>query len=215
VLIVTPIKLYGDGIAHFLRSSGAVEVVGTAADSRTTIELAIALNPNVILFDMALENSRHAARALRVAIPCVAIVALAVPESEGYVLDCAEAGICGYVPREGSLDGVLQAVIRAANGEAACSPRIAGSLFRRVHALAAADIDAGAAPTLATSVLTARQAEVIALIDDGLSNKQIARTLCIEVPTVKNHVHAILEKLGARTRGEAAAAARRLPSGSR
>ena len=50
---------------------------------------------------------------------------------------------------------------------------------------------------------------MVALIDDGLSNKQIARELCIEVPTVKNHVHSILEKLGARSRGEAAARARR------
>jgi DNA-binding NarL/FixJ family response regulator len=213
VLIITPIKLYSDGIAHFLRASQAVEVLGTAADGMKTIALAVALGPDVILLDMALEDSRETSRALRAALPRTAIVALAVPESAGYVLDCAEAGISGYVPREGSLEELLKAVIRAANGEAVCSPPIAGSLFRRVAALAAMEPAVAAVPPL--PVLTARQAEIVALIDDGRSNKQIARALCIEVATVKNHVHAILEKLGARTRGEAAATARRLGAAGR
>jgi DNA-binding NarL/FixJ family response regulator len=215
VLIVTPIKLYRDGIAHFLRVSDAIDVVGTAGESMTTISLALAHGPDVILLDMALENSRETARGLHAALPGTAIVALAVPESEGWVMGCAEAGICGYVPREGSLEELLNTVICAANGEAMCSPRITASLFRRVAALAAAEAVAPVAATVSGPVLTARQAEVVALIDEGLSNKQIARRLCIELPTVKNHVHAILEKLGARTRGEAAAAARRLVAGGR
>lgn len=215
VFIVTPIRLYRDGIAHFLRSSGKVDVLGTAEESATTIRLAIELLPDVILLDMALEDSRQTARTLRADVPSAAIVALAVPESEGHVLGCAEAGISGYVPREGSLDELLEAVIRAVNGEAVCSPQIAGSLFRRIAALSGAeDGDPPAAGVRAR--LTAREAEVVALIDDGLSNKQIARELCIELPTVKNHVHSILEKLGASSRGEAAARARRpTPAGRR
>jgi two-component system nitrate/nitrite response regulator NarL len=215
VLIITPIRLYSDGIAHFLRASPAVDVLGTAAQGMTTIELAVRLGPDVILLDMALEDSRETSRALRAALPRTAIVALAVPESAGYVLGCAEAGISGYVPREGSLEELLTAVIRAANGEAVCSPPIVGSLFRRVAALAAMEPPVPVVPAPPVPALTARQAEIVALIDDGLSNKQIARTLCIELPTVKNHVHAILEKLGARTRGEAAATARRLAAAGR
>jgi DNA-binding NarL/FixJ family response regulator len=213
VLISTPIKLYSDGIAHFLRSSQAVDVLDTAAEGMTTIERAVALSPDVILLDMALEDSLQTSRTLSAALPRTAIVALAVPESAGYVLDCAEAGICGYVPREGSLEELLRTVIRAANGEAVCSPPIAGSLFRRVAALAATGPKASTVPP--APVLTARQTEIVALISDGLSNKQIARELCIEVPTVKNHVHAILEKLGAHTRGEAAATARRIAASAR
>lgn len=209
VLVVTPIRLYRDGIAHFLRASKAVGVLGTAGEREATLDLAVALRPDVILLDMTLEHSREAARALWAALPEAAIVALAVPESEGFVVGCAEAGICGYVSREGTLDELLSTVLRAANGEATCSPQIAAGLFRRVAALAANDT-AAAASAPAPCTLTARQAEIVALIDDGLSNKQIARELCIEVPTVKNHVHAILEKLGARTRGEAAAMARRV-----
>ena len=207
VFIVTAIRLYRDGIAHFLRSSGKVEVLGTAEESFTTVRMVVELLPDVILLDMALEDSRRTARTLRSAVPGAAIVALAVPESEGHVLDCAEAGIAGYVPREGSLDELLATVLLAICGEARCSPQIAGGLFRRIAALAGADRPEPQASD-ARARLTAREAEVVALIDDGLSNKQIARELCIELATVKNHVHSILEKLGASSRGEAAARAR-------
>jgi DNA-binding NarL/FixJ family response regulator len=210
VFIVTPIKLYRDGIAHYLRGADHVEVLGAAAEGTTTIRLALELAPDVVLLDMALENSRATARALREALPDTRIVALAVPESEGHVLDCVEAGIAGYLARDGSLEELLATVRRAVNGEAVCSPRIAASLFRRIAALASSE----PTPTAAAK-LTAREREVVALIDEGLSNKQIGRRLCIELPTVKNHVHSILDKLGAQSRTEAAALARRAPAGSR
>ena len=207
VFVVTPIRLYRDGIAHYLRSSGKVDVLGAAEESVTTIRLAVELRPDVILLDMALSDSRETARTLAAVVPAAAIVALAVPDSEGHVIDCAEAGIAGYVPRDGTLEELLASVLRARNGEALCSPKVAGGLFRRVAALARAETEP--APEAPGRALTAREAEVVALIDDGLSNKQIARELCIELPTVKNHVHSILEKLGASSRGEAAARARR------
>jgi two-component system, NarL family, nitrate/nitrite response regulator NarL len=211
IFIVTPIRLYRDGLAHFLRASAGVAVLATVDESATAVAMATDLVPDVILLDMALEDSRETARELRSAVPSAAIVALAVPDSEGYVVDCAEAGISAYVPREGSLDELLATILRAASGEATCSPRVAGELFRRIAALSASGADRGPATRAddaPSAPLTVREAEVIALIDDGMSNKQIARALCIEVPTVKNHVHSILEKLGARSRGEAAALAR-------
>ena len=86
-------------------------------------------------------------------------------------------------------------------------------LFRRVAALARSDTH----PTVPQPIarLTARELEVLALIERGLSNKQIARQLCISLPTVKNHVHSILEKFGAGSRGEAAARVRSRVVGAR
>ena len=209
LLIVTPIKLYRDGIAHFLGSSNEVCVLGTADESTDTVSLARELVPNVILLDMALDDSRAMARAMRAAVPQAMIVALAIPESEGYVVSCAEAGISAYVPRDGSLDELLSTILRAADGEAVCPPQIAGGLFRRVATLAS-QREPPPPAVRPVARLTAREAEVMALIDDGLSNQQIARRLCIEVPTVKNHVHSILDKLGASSRSEAAARARKV-----
>jgi two-component system nitrate/nitrite response regulator NarL len=209
LLIVTPIKLYRDGIAHFLRSSQQVKVLGTADESSETVRLARELVPDVVLLDMAMEDSRATARAMRAAVPQATIVALAIPESEGYVLSCAEAGISAYVPRDGSLDELLGTILRAADGEAVISPVIAGGLLRRVAALSS-QREPPPPEKRPAARLTAREAEVIALIDDGLSNQQIAHRLCIELPTVKNHVHSILDKLGASSRSEAAARARKL-----
>jgi two-component system nitrate/nitrite response regulator NarL len=208
VFIVTPIKLYRDGIAHFLRASEDVVVLGTAEEGSETVRLVRELLPDVILLDMALEDSHATARAMRATLPHASVVAVAVPETERHVVRCAEAGICAYVPRDASLDELLATVLRAADGEAVCSPRIAGSLFRRIAALASLH-DGGTTPAPSTP-LTSRETQVMALIADGLSNQQIADRLCIEIATVKNHVHSILDKLGARSRTEAAARARNL-----
>jgi DNA-binding NarL/FixJ family response regulator len=212
VFIVTPIKLYRDGIAHFLQSSSELVVLGTAEESATTIRRARELLPDVILLDMALDESRATARALRAALPHTALVALAVPESEADILGCAEAGISAYVPLEGSLQELLATVRDAVRGEARCSPRIAASLIRRIAALSSRESEP-ATSAQATGRLTAREREVLVLIEDGLSNKQIARRLYIELSTVKNHVHSILEKLGATSRSDAAARVRRIGSG--
>ena len=208
VFIVTPIKLYRDGIAHFLSSSDDVVVLGAAQEGSETIRLVRELVPDVILLDMALEDSHATARAMRATLPQVSIVAVAVPESERYVVRCAEAGICAYVARDASLDELLATVLRAANGEAVCSPRVVGELFRRIAALSS--LHRAPATVAPSTPLTSRETQVMALIADGLSNQQIACRLCIEIPTVKNHVHSILDKLGARSRTEAAARARHL-----
>jgi DNA-binding NarL/FixJ family response regulator len=113
------------------------------------------------------------------------------------------------VAREGSVHDLVDAVERAARGELQCSPQVAGTLIRRLAWRAAA----GA--TLIPSPLTARESEIVRLIDEGLSNKEIAVRLGIEVATVKNHVHNLLEKLRVRRRSEAAARLRVLPAGGR
>jgi DNA-binding NarL/FixJ family response regulator len=127
-------------------------------------------------------------------------VALALPEAEADVIACAEAGASGYVPREGTLDDVEAVIESVARGEALCSPRIAATLLRRIAATAAER-----QPAPSEMRLTSREMEIIDLIDEGLSNKEIAQRLCIAVPTVKNHVHSILDKLHVHRRAEAVA----------
>ena len=106
------------------------------------------------------------------------------------VIVCAEAGAGGYLPDEASLDDLLKSVRAVASGEAICSPRVAGLLFCRVSEAAR---DSEARRTRNTPKTTLREREIIALIDGGLSNKEIAVKLRIETQTVKNHVHNILE----------------------
>jgi DNA-binding NarL/FixJ family response regulator len=131
------------------------------------------------------------------ALPDLKVVALAVQDAERDVVRCVEAGACGFVTRDASVDDLVAAVESAACGEAICSPRIAGSLVRRLATLAAQN-----QPTPAWFRLTRRELEIVRLMGDGLSNKEIASRLQIELPTVKNHVHNVFEKLDVHRRSE-------------
>jgi two-component system, NarL family, nitrate/nitrite response regulator NarL len=202
-LVVADIRLYRDGLADLLARESDIDVVGRAGAGDEASGLASHEVPDVIVLDMAMLESTTMARRLRRACPQTKIVALAVPETEPHVLACAEAGAVAYVAREASISDLASAVRGAQVGEATASPRMTAALLRRVAALSAAD--ARRAPVHA---LTARELEIVGLIDRGLSNKQIACELSVEVTTVKNHVHRILEKLGANGRAQAAAQAR-------
>jgi two-component system, NarL family, nitrate/nitrite response regulator NarL len=197
IAIVVDIRLYREGLAQALAREG-IEVVATAADGSAGVACVASAQPDIALLDMAMLDSISTVRTLVAQAPQVRVVALGVPETDGHVLACIEAGVAGYVPRDGSLETLVDILMGVDRGEVLCSPRIIGSLFRRVAELAAQ-------PQPPLERLTVRELEILELIDQGLTNKEIARRLCIELSTVKNHVHNILEKLQVRRRADAAA----------
>jgi two-component system, NarL family, nitrate/nitrite response regulator NarL len=201
VLVVSAIRLYREGLAASLARDGRFDVAGTAADADECLDAVRALGPDVVLLDLTIADALAAVRA--VAGSDTRLIALGVREVEADVVDAAEAGVSGYVGRDASLQELVDAVVCTARGESPCPPQITALLIGRIASAAR-----GPAPDLA-SKLTPREAEIVGLIDEGLSNKQIAGRLSIEPTTVKNHVHNILEKLDVTRRGEAAAALRR------
>jgi two-component system nitrate/nitrite response regulator NarL len=197
VLIASHIRLYREGLERVLRESPQIGLVGTAGSAAEAIEAVRKLSPDVLVIDMAIPEAFSAARQV-VRIPGnTRIVALGMPEEESQVLSCAQIGITGYVTREGSVSDVVAAIEAAARGEVHCSPKIAGSLFRRVAALSR-----GRTVSDPVEVLTTRERQILKLLQQGMSNKMISRALGIELPTVKNHVHSILAKLGIHRRAE-------------
>src|SRR5439155_3862772 len=128
------------------------------------------------------------------------IVAFAVVETDAEILACAEAGVSAWVPREGSIDDLVATIESVERDELHCPPKLASTLFRRLASLTRRLPQRSPADGL-----TAREREILALIDRGLSNKEIAVRLSVEVTTVKNHVHNILDKLQVSRRNEAAA----------
>jgi DNA-binding NarL/FixJ family response regulator len=203
VLIAAEIRLYREGLADMLRQEPGVEIVGTASGADEAVRTLRALSPDVVLVDLGSLDNAWVVRALAAAVPGTRVVALSVPNTEPDLLACAEAGLAGYVTRDGSIEDVVAAVEAAARGEVLCSPRMAATLFQRVATLALER-----SPAAIESRLTHRELQILDLIDQGMSNKEIARRLMIELSTVKNHVHNILEKLQVRRRTEAAARAR-------
>ncbi len=204
VLIVGDNRLYREGLARVLNENPRTHVVGMAQSRSEALAAAAAMRPEVVLLDMVMADALATARHLIEAAPGLKVVALGVAEIESEVVACAEAGIASYVTRDGTLDDLMQAMDSAVRGELRCSPQVAGSLLRRVSSLAS---ERPEQPDLCA--LTNREIRILGIIEQGLSNKEIARALAIEVATVKNHVHHILEKLHVSRRGEAAALFRR------
>jgi two-component system nitrate/nitrite response regulator NarL len=209
VFVVSPVCLYREGLVTMLDLYPSVEVVGAAAHAVSA--LGAASRVRVVLLDTMSGGCREEIQLLLWAFPDASVVALTVPNRERDALELTEAGATGLVTLDASIDELVAAVGRAARGEAICTPSFTGALMRRLASLAAgrqtADLHAS---------LTLREQEIVDLMEKGLSNKQIAQQLRIQLPTVKNHVHRILAKLGVARRAEVAALARsRVPLRSR
>ena len=204
LLIVGGVGLYREALAGSLRRDERFEVVAVAAGVEEALEVLEHVEADVLLVDTRTSEGADAVRVLAAAAPEVKLVALDVPEVEHEVIAVAEAGASAYVTPDGSMEDLASVVQRVERGEVLCSPGMTAGLFRRMAVLAR---ERRLDPI--EEKLTARELDVLRLIEEGLSNKQIAAELSIELPTVKNHVHRILEKLHVHRRSEAAARARR------
>jgi two-component system, NarL family, nitrate/nitrite response regulator NarL len=204
IFVLVSVRLYRDGIADALQQDRRFRVVGSAASldaARQALDTYTEA-PDLALVDVDLEEGVDAARMLRSVWPGTTIVALAVRENDEDVVSWVEAGASGLVSREATLAELLNGVEAAARGEAFVSEPVAAALIRRVASVA------GERTVANGTLLTRREREIVRLIGDGLSNKEIASSLQIELATVKNHVHNILEKLRVSSRTAAVAAAR-------
>jgi two-component system, NarL family, nitrate/nitrite response regulator NarL len=203
VLIITGIRLYREGLAQVLGAQPHIEVVGLTGDPLESLQRDPTLRPDVVLVDTSMPEAVAVVRAVLAAAPATKVIAMAVSEEDHNVLALAEAGVSGYVTRDAALGDLVTIIESAARGEAPCPPRLTATLLRHITVLATRTRTRPGEPRL-----THRELEILELIDRGLSNKEIARRLCIEIPTVKNHVHRILNKLQLDRRAEAAAWAR-------
>ncbi len=199
IILVADIPLYSEGLAEALDRRG-ITVAGTADTLPSAVERVESLRPDVVLVDLVVPDSRALVQTLTRTFPDLKVVALGVPETEAQVLACVQVGIVGYVHRGGSLEDLVTTLTTVARGEVMVSPKMLAGLLRRFAELSAR-YDRGPA----IEALTARELEIVELIHLGLTNKEIARKLYIELATVKNHVHNILRKLHVQRRADAAA----------
>jgi two-component system, NarL family, nitrate/nitrite response regulator NarL len=198
LVVASDVRLYCEGLERVFREAAGIQLLATVAGAAGTLEHIRSLTPDVVLLDMAMEDAFAVARQVPRISKTTRVVAIGMPEVEADVITCATLGIAGYVPRAGTIADAFEAVHAAARGEVRCSPKIAGFLFRHIATLS------GQKTTIdPVAGLTAREAQILRLLQEGLSNKMISRQLGIELPTVKNHVHSLLGKLGVHRRAEA------------
>jgi two-component system nitrate/nitrite response regulator NarL len=203
LVVIAGVRFYREGLASLFEDVDGFTVTATAAGTKQALPLIRDIKPDIALIAIdpgAGQALVHAISAWRAE---TRVVVVGIADDDPDVMLLAEAGVAGYITNDASADEVVAVVRGVARGEAPCSPRIAAALLQRVATLAHERRN-----EVKTSPLTARELEIVALIDRGMSNKQIAYDLSIEVATVKNHVHNILEKLNVARRGQAAAAIR-------
>jgi DNA-binding NarL/FixJ family response regulator len=199
VVIASSVRLVREGLVASLRDRDGVVVDAVNLDPEGIARIA-AVVPDVVLVDLGHADAAGMTPLLKIACSEAKLVAFALAEIDDDVFACAAAGFSGYVPRESGADELYRALMDAAGGRMNCAPHITAAMFSRLSALLRQR-----PARMALPLLTAREGEVLALAEEGRSNKEIARHLRISSATVKNHIHNILQKLQVGRRGEAVA----------
>ena len=206
LLIVNEIRLMGNVIVAALEDEPDINVVACVTTYEEALQVIREREVDVALVSTRLPD--HGGLRLTNAIsdiaPSTKVLALGLTEEKKRVLRYVEAGAAGYVLKDDSLEDMIEIVRATQEGKVFVSPQIAAAMMERLSDLA--QMFAGVENNITdTTALTSREVEVLELISKGFTNYQIAQHLVIEVGTVKNHVHNILEKLNVSSRGEAAA----------
>jgi DNA-binding NarL/FixJ family response regulator len=202
LFVVSGCRLIREALARSVQARRRVDmaVVGCAGLAEAETARLVELEPDVILVDVASPEGLAAARTLRSLCPESQLVAFSIADTVEEVFACAAAGFSGYVTREAGIDELLGAVRAARDGQMTCSPHIAAALYNQL-----ADRLNPPHSANGKSALTVRERQVLMLMNEGWSNKEIGRRLQISPATVKNHIHSILQKLNVARRGQAAA----------
>ena len=209
VLVVDDQVLFREALVTLLGARPEVEVVGEAGDGQQALERAAALQPDVVLMDlhMPVLDGIATTRRLRVVQSGVRVLALTTFDDDEDVFAALRAGALGYLLKDVSSARLVEAVLSAARGESVLQPSVAAKVVARF-----AQLDDAPRPRSQPLVvpLSERELDVLRLLADGCSNREIAAALFLAEGTVKNHVTNVLGKLGARDRTQAALRARAL-----
>jgi DNA-binding NarL/FixJ family response regulator len=207
VLIADDQRVVREGLSLLLGLLDDVNVVGAAGDGHEAVALAASLHPDVVLMDLRMPrcDGVEATRLLREQDPGVKVVVLTTYADDLSVIPALRAGAHGYLTKDVSAAEIRHALQRVLDGQAVIDPAVQRHLLDAI----ATGPHAHGPQVTTPGGLTAREAEVLALIASGLSNPEIAARLVISEGTVKSHVNHLLAKTGSRDRAQAVAYAYR------
>jgi DNA-binding NarL/FixJ family response regulator len=203
ILLIEDNRLLRDGIATMLKGHRDIKVVAASGSGESTILRIHELKPNVILLDLGLrsQNSLHIVEIVKKEFPQAKVIVMDLAPAQGDILQFVKAGASGFILKDATLDDFLATIRSVAEGGKVLPPILNGSLFSQIieHA-----VDGGRANLNKAIQMTKREREVIGLISEGISNKEMGHRLRIPASTIKSHVHNIMEKLALHTRLEVA-----------
>lgn len=199
ILLVDDEAVTREILRDFVASDPTLEIVGEAANGQIAVAQATALRPDVILMDMQMPimDGVRATEQIHATFPDIAILGLSTFSTDRYVVDLLRAGASGYLLKDALPKDIVAAVHAVAAGESVLSPDVTRHVVRGLEASVPATLEPD--KTL-LSVLTEKELEVIALLADGLSNREMAQQLFVTESTIKARFVKIMEKLGVRDR---------------
>jgi DNA-binding NarL/FixJ family response regulator len=198
ILVVDDHPVVREGVRLFLEGDKKFEIVGEAESGEEAIKKVEELKPDVVLLDLKMPGigGVEATKRMKERFPDVRILILTVYVEDEYVKEALRAGAQGYLLKEASQDELKKAIIQVNEGGSYIASKVMGTLVEEV---------AGKRK----SYLTQREREVLKLMSEGLTNKEIAEELGLGIETIKTHARNIFEKLGAADRAQAVAIALR------
>ena len=200
ILICDDQAVVRDGLELLLSLEKDLQVIGTARDGAEALELTAKHQPDLALMDLKMPgmNGIEATRQIRARFPQVKVLVLTTYDDDEWLFDAIRAGACGYLLKDTPREKVVEAIRGTAAGRSFVDPAVAGKLLDQVASRQSQPA------SLLTGKLTERETDVLRLLAKGLTNAEIAAQLYISEGTVRNHVSAILDKLGVSDRTQAA-----------
>jgi DNA-binding NarL/FixJ family response regulator len=203
IVVADDQRVVREGLAMLLRLLPGIEVVGTARDGEEALALVEELTPDVVLMDLRMPrcDGVEATRRLRERGSATRVVVLTTFADDRSVVDALQAGARGFLTKDAGAEEIQQAIAAVVSGAAAIDPAVQHHLVNAVAGGLPATVQP---PTpLLPDGLTPREAEVLSLIAEGLSNAEIAERLVVSEATVKSHVNHLFTKTGVRDRAQA------------
>jgi DNA-binding NarL/FixJ family response regulator len=203
ILLIEDNRILRDGIKAIINKQSDLRIVAVSEGNHDTLLQARKLKPHVVLVDLGLRNTNglHIVTALTKALPQTKVIGMGLIPSQLDIVEFVEAGAAGFILKDATIEDFLETIRAVAHGTRILPPLLTESLFTHIVELA---LRKGRGKLQGAVRMTKREREIIVLIAEGLSNKEIAARLNLSIFTVKSHIHNILEKMALHSRLEIA-----------
>jgi DNA-binding NarL/FixJ family response regulator len=203
LLLIEDNRLLRDGILEIFKPHKDIVIIAASGDGKNTLVKIKQLKPNVVLLDLGLrsQNSLHVVEIVKKDFPQAKIIVMDLAPVQADILQYVKAGANGFILKDASLNDFLITIRKVSEGSTVLPPLLIDSLFSQIvdHA-----VREGKSKLKEAVRMTKREREVIGLLGEGMSNREIGQKIRVSTYTVKSHIHNIMEKLALHTRLEIA-----------